>query len=220
MDGTGLTRRTPSAVYVPRITRIVSTRWTDTVSVRLLHGQTPAELQDQAEGLRHVFGAYRATVREVAPGRVDLRFYARDPLTAAVPAISADRTVDLAALPVGRTEEGLVYRICLTGTHVLVVGATGAGKSSPVWSMVSGLVPGIRAGLVTLTGLDPKGGMELFPGRALFTHYADESPEAMVTCLEAAAARMLARRDRLGCGPAGVHPRWPFESSSSTSWRS
>jgi S-DNA-T family DNA segregation ATPase FtsK/SpoIIIE len=197
MDGTGLTRRTPSAVYVPRITAISSTRWTDTISVRLLHGQTPAELQDQAEGLRHVFGAYRATVRETAPGRVDLRFYARDPLIAPVPPLAADQAVDLAALPVGRTEEGLVYRLRLTDTHLLIAGATGAGKGSVAWSMVSALVPGIQAGLVSITGLDPKGGMELFPGRALFRHYADESPVAMVEALEAAADRMIARRDRL-----------------------
>jgi S-DNA-T family DNA segregation ATPase FtsK/SpoIIIE len=163
MDGTGLSRQTPSAVYVPKVTRIVSTRWTDTVSVRLLHGQTPAHLQDQAEGLRHVFGAYRATVREVAPGRVELRFYSRDPLTAPVFPLSAEPVVDLAALPIGRTEEGSVYRVCLYGTHLLIAGATGAGKSSPVWSICSALVPGIRAGLVKVTGLDPKGGMELSP---------------------------------------------------------
>jgi S-DNA-T family DNA segregation ATPase FtsK/SpoIIIE len=197
MDGTGLTRRTPSAVYVPRITRIVSTWWTDTVSVRLLHGQTPAELQEAAEGLRHVFGAYRATVREIAPGRVELRFYARDPLTAPVPRLAGDPVVDLAGLPVGRTEEGQGYRLRLTGTHVLVAGATGAGKGSVIWSMLSALVPGIDAGIVAVTGLDPKGGMELYPGRPLFTHYADESAVAMVECLEAAVERMLNRRDRL-----------------------
>lgn len=197
MDATGLTRRSPSAVYVPRITSISSTRWTDTLSVRLLHGQTPADLHDQAEGLRHVFGAYRATVREVKPGRVDLRFYARDPLTAVVPALPAPQVIDIAALPVGRTEEGETYRLRLTDTHVLVVGATGAGKRSPVWSTVRALVPGIDAGLVSLTGLDPKGGMELYPGRALFAHYADTSAVEMVECLEAAVDRMLVRRDRL-----------------------
>ena len=197
MDGTGLARRTPDAMYAPRITRISSTRWVDTVSVRLLHGQTPEELQKQAEGLRHVYGAYRATVREVRPGRVDLRFYARDPLLAPVPPLPADRAVDVTALPVGRTEEGVVHRLRLDGTHVLIAGATGAGKSHLVWSIVAALVPGIRAGLVHVTGLDPKGGMELFPGRALFRHYADESPTAMVEALEAAAARMITRRDAL-----------------------
>jgi DNA segregation ATPase FtsK/SpoIIIE, S-DNA-T family len=214
MDATGLARRSPAAVYVPRITAISSTRWTDTLSVRLLHGQTPADLHDQAEGLRHVFGAYRATVREIAPGRVDLRFYARDPLTAVVPALPAPQVVDLGALPVGRTEEGDTYRLRLTDTHVLVVGATGAGKRSPVWSTVRALVPGIDAGLVTLTGLDPKGGMELWPGRPLFAHYADTSPTEMVECLEAAVVRMLARRDRLkaaGLQSFTPSPGDPFE---------
>ncbi|HET9658538.1 MAG TPA: FtsK/SpoIIIE domain-containing protein, partial [Kineosporiaceae bacterium] len=214
MDGTGLSRQTASAVYVPKVTRITSTRWVDTVSVRLLHGQTPADLQDQAEGLRHVFGAYRATVREIAPGRVEVRFYARDPLTAPVLPLAADPVVNLAALPVGRTEEGMTYRLSLYGTHLLIAGATGAGKSSPVWSICSALVPGIRAGLVTVTGLDPKGGMELYPARDLFTHYADESGEQMVTCLEAAVDRMLARRDRLKAEGKRVFvpsPGDPFE---------
>ena len=214
MDGTGLTRATASAVYVPRVTRITSTRWTDTVSVRLLHGQTPADLQGQTEGLRHVFGAYRATVREVAPGRVELRFYARDPLTAPVPPLPADGVVDLSGLPVGRTEEGEVYRLRLDGTHVLGAGATGAGKGSLIWSIVSGLIPAVEAGLVAMTGLDPKGGMELYPGRPLFTHYADASPVAMVECLEAAVDRMLLRRDRLKAAGLRVFtptPGDPFE---------
>lgn len=214
MDGTGLTRRTPSAVYVPRVTAICSTRWTDAVSVRLLHGQTPADLQERAEGLRHVFGAYRATVREIAPGRVELRFYARDPLTAPVPRLPADPVADLAGLPVARTEDGGVYRLRLTGTHVLVAGATGSGKGSVIWSTLSALVPAMDAGLVAVTGLDPKGGMELYPGRPLFTHYADASPQAMVECLEAAVERMLNRRDDLRAQGARVFtptPADPFE---------
>jgi S-DNA-T family DNA segregation ATPase FtsK/SpoIIIE len=213
MDGTGLTRRTPSALYVPKVVRISSTRWVDTVSVRLLHGQTPAELQQQIEGLRHVFGAYRGTVREVKPGRVDMRFYARDPLTAIVPALPLDPVVDPVALPVGRTEEGMVYRLRLNGTHVLVAGATGAGKRSPLWSIVRAVTPAIDAGLVSLTGLDPKGGMELYPGRPLFTHYADE-PAEMVGCLEVAVDRMISRRDRLkalGLREFTPTPGDPFE---------
>ena len=39
--------------------------------------------------------------------------------------------------------------------------------------------------------------MELFPGRELFTHYADEDPEGMVEAIEAAAERMVARKNRL-----------------------
>ncbi len=39
--------------------------------------------------------------------------------------------------------------------------------------------------------------MELFPGRALFSHYADEDPEDLVLALEAAAARMSERKTRL-----------------------
>ena len=75
----------------------------------------------------------------------------------------------------------MVYRLRLTEhprpdrrCHRGREGVGRPGRWSPRWC------PGIRAGLVAVTGLDPKGGMELFPGRALFTHYADESPVAMV----------------------------------------
>jgi DNA segregation ATPase FtsK/SpoIIIE, S-DNA-T family len=82
MDGTGRTRSTPSReVYVPRVTAVRSTPVVDTLYVRLLHGQTPTELAQQAEGLRHVYAAHRCTVIEDAPGRVRVVFYARDPLT-------------------------------------------------------------------------------------------------------------------------------------------
>ena len=51
------------------------------------------------------------------------------------------------------------------GTHVLVAGATGAGKGSIIWSTIRGLLPAVRAGLVEIWALDPKL-MELSFGRA------------------------------------------------------
>jgi S-DNA-T family DNA segregation ATPase FtsK/SpoIIIE len=39
-------------------------------------------------------------------------------------------SVSLDALPVGIQEDGEPYRLQLLGTHLLLVGATGAGKSS------------------------------------------------------------------------------------------
>jgi len=40
---------------------------------------------------------------------------------------------DLKALPVGRREDGLPWLVRLHGTHVLIAGATGAGKASLLW---------------------------------------------------------------------------------------
>ena len=224
MDGTGLTRRTPSAVYVPRVARIASTRWTDTVSVRLLHGQTPADLQDRAEGLRHVFGAYRATVARDRPrpgGSAVLRPGPADRPRAAVGGATGPSTWP--GCRSGGPRRAGRYRLRLTGTHVLVAGATGAGKGSVVWSILSALVPGIRGRARRRDRPGPQGRDGAVPGPALFTHYADDSPEAMVDCLEAAVDRMLARRDRLRTQGLRVFTPTPgtrSRSSSSTSWRS
>ncbi len=50
MDGTGLTRVTPDReVYVPAVTRVRSTGVVDTLHLRLLHGQTPADVAARAE---------------------------------------------------------------------------------------------------------------------------------------------------------------------------
>ena len=198
MDGTGLTRRTVTGgVYVPRVVRVRSGPVVDAIDLRLLHGQTPADVAGAAEGLRHVFAAYRCAVRELGPGRVRVSFYSRDPLTAPVPLIEPDATPDLSALHVGLAESGEPYRLRLAGTHVLIAGATGSGKGSALWAILRSLAPLIASGSVRVTGLDPKGGMELFPARALFTHYADTCPEALVEALEDAVARMNTRKTRM-----------------------
>jgi DNA segregation ATPase FtsK/SpoIIIE, S-DNA-T family len=198
MDGTGLTRRTPDRmVYVPTVIKVRSTPVVDTLHLRLLHGQTPEELALQAEGLRHVYRAHRCKVVEDSPGRVRIVFYARDPLTATVRAIDPAGVPNLSGLPVGRAEDGEIYVLRLLGTHVLAAGATGSGKGSILWSTIRALGSGIACGLVRVTGIDPKGGMELFPGRPLFTYYADDSPEQMADEIEAAVERMISRKARL-----------------------
>src|SRR4030095_14488151 len=51
--------------------------------------------------------------------------------------------------PRGR-EDGRRWTLPARGTHVLVAGATGAGKGSVLWSVIRGLGPWVRAGLVEL----------------------------------------------------------------------
>jgi S-DNA-T family DNA segregation ATPase FtsK/SpoIIIE len=75
--------------------------------------------------------------------------------------------VDLARVPIGRTEIGRVWVLRLLDRHVLVAGVSDAGKSSVMWAVLRALAPWIRCGLVQVFGIDPKGGMELgrAPGR-------------------------------------------------------
>lgn len=77
----------------------------------------------------------------------------------------------------GLREDGEVYRLRLLGTHVLVVGATGAGKGSVLWSVITQLAPAVRAGLARVWALDPKGGMELAAGRPLFDRFVHGSTD-------------------------------------------
>jgi DNA segregation ATPase FtsK/SpoIIIE, S-DNA-T family len=189
------------ADHAPIIRTVSSTWWVDTVTVRLLFGQTPDQFTRAAEQLRHTFGAHRCTVRETRPGWVSLRFYSRDPLTTTVPALPLavlhrDRA-DLARLPVARTEDGTPYTLRLLGTHLLVAGASGSGKGSVLWSILRALTPLISDGSVQVWAIDPKGGMELVLGRPLFARYEDTDLEAMAGLLEDAVTGMDARTQRL-----------------------
>jgi S-DNA-T family DNA segregation ATPase FtsK/SpoIIIE len=114
-----------------------------------------------------------------------------------VPALPIPAHPDLTGLPLGLCEDGETYRLRLLGTHLLVVGATGAGKGSVSWSLVRSLAPLVRDGLVELWVIDPKGGMEMVFGRALFARYEDTDLEAMAGLLEDAAAAMDTRARRL-----------------------
>src|SRR4051794_30480301 len=201
LEGCGLARITPDRkIFVPKVRKVTSTRWVDTLHVRLLHGHTPEDVAKQSEGLRHAFGALRCTVVEDRPGRVRVAFFVRDPLAQVVPAIPVESLAavpNLDAVPVGRTEFGQVCTLKLAGTHHIVAAATGAGKSTLTWNVVRALGPAIASGLVRVTGLDPKGGMELYPGRPLFTHYEDDSPAAIADALDDVVLRMAQRKQRL-----------------------
>jgi len=125
---------------------------------------------------------------------VVLEFVRRDALAAITPALPISDQVDLKALPVGRREDGLPWLVKLHGTHVLVAGATGAGKASLLWGLIRAMFPAMRLGLVRVLAADPKL-MELAYGRIIFDtygHYAAD-PASIVVMLEAAVADMQAR---------------------------
>ena len=104
--------------------------------------------------------------------------------------------VRLAKVPIGVTENGTEWALPVAGNHVLVGGATGAGKGSVLWSLVAGLAPGIKAGLIAVRCLDPKGGMEFAAGAALFDRFAYDS-DSILEVLRDTTATMLARAQRL-----------------------
>ncbi len=168
----------------------------DLVRVGLVTGQAPADFEARAENLAHAFGARLCRIRAAEPGTVILELVRADTLADLIPALPIEDQVDLAGLPVGRCEDGTPWRLRLIATHVLIAGATGAGKGSVIWSLIRALLPAIATGWVQVWALDPKR-MELSFGRALFHRYACQAA-TMVELLEAAVAEMHQRAGQFG----------------------
>jgi S-DNA-T family DNA segregation ATPase FtsK/SpoIIIE len=181
-------------VLLPVLGKVSATRFTDRVQVRLVSGQSAADFAARAENLAHGFGAILCRVRSAVPGALVLEFVRRDALAAIIPALALPARADLRALPVGRREDGLIWLVRVHGTHVLIAGATGAGKASLLWSIVRALFPAMVAGLVQVWAADPKL-MELAYGRAIFDRYGRyaATPAAIVAMLEDAVEQMQAR---------------------------
>jgi len=160
----------------------------DVVTVRMVTGQIPADVIRVADRLAHTFGVRHVkVVPGPRPDVVLLHLFRGDPLARVVPPLPIADLPDFTALPVGRQENGEPYTLRLFGTQVLVVGATGAGKGSVIWSLVRSLASGVASGLVQIWGLDPKGGMELGIGAPMFTRFACRDYAAMCELVEEAA---------------------------------
>jgi S-DNA-T family DNA segregation ATPase FtsK/SpoIIIE len=181
-------------VLLPVLASVRASGAVDLVTVRLVTGQAPDLFANKTPNLAHAFGAELCRVRDSAPGLVTLEFVRSDTLSDPIDALDTGPVVNLAALPVGRCEDGRPWLLRLLGSHVLIAGATGSGKGSVVWSAVRAMLPAIVGGWAQVWALDPKR-MELAFGRDLFTRYADTAA-AMVTLLEDAVTEMHDRASK------------------------
>ncbi|MFC9976850.1 FtsK/SpoIIIE domain-containing protein [Spirillospora sp. NPDC127200] len=212
----GLTRTHKRREYLPSIVRVRCGPTSDRVLVRMLKGQAPDAWEKVTPNLAHGFGAQLVRVRQGTvrrwswidgrpvprqvpkPGSVWLEFVRRDALAEPIPALPVESSaarVNLRAVEIGRTEEGAPWRLRLLGTHVLIAGATGAGKGSVLWSIIRAVLPLMLSGLVEIWAIDPKR-MELSYGRLLFQRhgrYSSDPGGGMVDLLEEAAQDMNAR---------------------------
>ncbi|MFJ8690892.1 FtsK/SpoIIIE domain-containing protein [Micromonospora wenchangensis] len=184
--------------YVPRLLKVRCDRFGDELTVRLLPGQIPDDWGQAAERLAYAFRLRTGQARSAArPDRVVLRFVRRDPLAGVVAPLPVPEVPALDGLALGVDEDGHPYRLRLTGSHVLIAGATGSGKGSVLWSLIRSLAGGIRSGLVEVWAFDPKGGMELAAGVPLFARFAYDDPDSMADVLDDAVKRMRLRAARL-----------------------
>ncbi len=185
-------------VLVPVLGKVRSTRYTDRVPVRLASGQAPADFAARAENLANGFGAILCRVRSARPGFLILEFVRRDALAAIISALAVPEHPNLKALAIGRREDGSPWLVRLHGTHLLIAGATGAGKGSVIWSLIRAMLGLLQAGLVKILAADPKV-MELAYGRAIFDRYGKYAadPAAIVAMLERAVTDMQGRAAKL-----------------------
>jgi DNA segregation ATPase FtsK/SpoIIIE, S-DNA-T family len=181
-------------ILMPVLGKVAATRYVDRVAVRLVSGQCADDFAKRADNLAHGFGALLCRIRSARSGAVVQEFVRRDALAAIIPALPIPAHPDLKALPVGRREDGQPWTVRLHGTHVLVAGATGAGKASLLWGLIRAMLPLMRTGLVRVLAADPKL-MELAYGRVIFDTYGQYAahPAAIAAMLEAAVADMQDR---------------------------
>ncbi|MFF5206623.1 FtsK/SpoIIIE domain-containing protein [Streptosporangium sp. NPDC000396] len=190
----GLSRKVHGRDYLPHLIKVTCTSWADLVTVKMLKGQAVTDWSDRIEHLAHGFGATLCRVTVARSGRLLLTFPRRDPLATPLPAVPIPPAASVGPVEIGKREDGTPWRLKVHGTHVLVAGATGAGKGSVIWSAVRGLLPAKRARLVEIWALDPKL-MELSFGRDLFDRYAAD-PAHCADLLEAAVKVMQERAGR------------------------
>ncbi|GAB7190954.1 FtsK/SpoIIIE domain-containing protein [Kineococcus sp. NUM-3379] len=164
--------------------------------VRILAGQTVDDLSAASERLASACGARACRVVQTSPRSASITWLYGDPLARPVLPRAVLDMPDCAAVEVGQREDGAPWQLRVAGTHLLVVGVTGAGKGSVIWSLLAGLAGGIRSGLVQVWAVDGKAGMELTAGRALFSRFAT-TVEDGVQLLEDAAAVMAERAARM-----------------------
>ena len=197
MQRLNLTATGPGHVAIPTLRRVELVPAGDRLLVELPAGLDVEQVHAAAGKLATAVRAESCRVTADAPGLVWMEFRRRDVLARLVPALPVPAPnaegmvpVELAAVPVGVRDNGTAWRIPLKGRHVLVAGRSRSGKGSVLWSVLRHLAPAIRCGLVRVSGIDPKGGMELALGRQLFTRYEADDLGAMADLLEAEADHM------------------------------
>jgi S-DNA-T family DNA segregation ATPase FtsK/SpoIIIE len=195
----GLTARHQDRTLIPRVGSIWIGKHADVIDLRLITGQSVDHWQKRTRELAAAWRAERVKVRATAPGEIRITITHYDPLAQPIPMPLpvAMANADLSALPVGVTDTHQWWRVPVLGHHLLIAGATGAGKGSVLWSLIAALAPNVKAGQVRLCVIDPKGGMELGAGAALFSAFSHDAGDTTVDLLRALVTVMQTRANRL-----------------------
>ncbi|WP_431995758.1 FtsK/SpoIIIE domain-containing protein [Streptomyces griseoflavus] len=179
-----MTNRPAPESRAPRILRLRPTRTGLILRLKLRPGQDAFDVAAASDRLRHSFGMYGVTSRELRSGVVEIRMTGYDVLKRVqMPAKADTRPM---RVPVALREDGSVhYRDYRAVPHALTLGATESGKSVYQRNLVAGLAPLD----VALIGIDCKQGVELFPLARRFSALAD-NPDTALELLEALVSHM------------------------------
>ncbi len=195
----GLTARLGERTLVPTLRSVHIGKTTDVLALRVVTGHSLTDWHKQSEALAAAWRADRITIRATAPGELRITLMREDVLADPIvlPVPTAATPVDVGAVRVGITETRHWWYLPLLGHHVLVAGATGAGKGSVLWSLIAGIAPALRTGQVRLCVVDPKGGMELGAGARMFTVFTHDATHTTLHLLRQLVEVMRARANRL-----------------------
>lgn len=191
----GLAPTLDTAPLIPRLRKVRIYLTADVLTVDMIVGQTLADWTSRCDALAHGWRVPTVTAISPTPGQVVLTVRTSDDLATPIP-LPAPANVDLEAVTVGVTEDGAPWAVRVAGRHILVAGATGAGKGSVVWSLLAGLAPAVAAEVVRLWVIDPKGGMEFGAATALFDKFVNTTGTPTVQLLRDAATLVQERADR------------------------
>jgi S-DNA-T family DNA segregation ATPase FtsK/SpoIIIE len=195
----GLTARHNDPVLTPQLRAVVIGKHTDVIDVRVVTGQSIDDWRKRTHELAAAWRADQLNVRAIAPGELRITITRFDFLAQPIrlPCWPVNVAVDLCAVTVGITDTRQWWRVPVLGHHLLIAGATGSGKGSVLWSVIAGLGPAVRTGLVRLAVIDPKGGMELGAGAPLFSAFSHDAAENTLELLRHLVAMMHDRANRL-----------------------
>ncbi|PKV78304.1 FtsK/SpoIIIE domain-containing protein [Nocardia fluminea] len=179
------------------------------LDVQMVGGQKLSDWTntETTDALAQYLGVPKVLVSQTSPGflRVELRTF--DTLAASVTAPGLAWTgVDLEAVAVGVREDGRTWLLRVLYAHILLAGATGSGKGSVLWSIINGIGPAIKAGVVDVWMADPKGGMEFGRGSRMWVRF-EWTADGILAMLTEAVRLMDERSDRLRS--AGVRKWYP-----------
>jgi len=208
----GVTARLGERILVPALQSVRIGNHTDVLMVRVVAGQSINDWQKRGDALAAAWRAERLTIRATAPGELRIIIGRGDVLAQPIALRMPTRAtpVNLAAVRVGITEMRTWWPLAVLGHHILIAGATGAGKGSVLWSLIAGLAPHVATGRVRLCVIDPKGGMELGAGAPMFSVFCHHTGEPTLELLRQLVALMQARANRLR-GHTRLHTPTPAE---------